>query len=159
MDKSSATQNNDGAIRELSRRLTEVNEELEAEKKKGLMILDEVTMEELRKNEMKRADELMVETSSSSSFLAINSIRPARRDEGGSTSIILMDFLWILGLGTIKEAVTFITLELQVRIRKQVTADSGVPPIRCPYPSRLINFEQGIFLSSPRNRSSSPYRL
>ncbi|KAJ4973821.1 hypothetical protein NE237_006995 [Protea cynaroides] len=47
IDKSSATQNNDGVIHELSRRLTEVNEEVEAEKKKGLMILDEVKKEKV----------------------------------------------------------------------------------------------------------------
>ncbi|KAJ4972014.1 hypothetical protein NE237_005113 [Protea cynaroides] len=119
IDRSSAIQNNDAAIRELSRRLTKVNEKLEAEKKKGLMILDKVkkkkvlqfwweepidkldvneskqlkvAIKELRKNAMKRADELMMEASSSSSFLTINPILlgviPARLDERGSTSII-----------------------------------------------------------------------
>ncbi|KAJ4959211.1 hypothetical protein NE237_026322 [Protea cynaroides] len=113
-----AQSNNDGSIRELSQRLTEVNEELETEKKRGLMIPDElkkgkmqqfwweepidkldmnelrqvkVAMEKLRKNVMKRA-EMMEAASSSSSFLAINSdplgMIPARQDEGGTTSII-----------------------------------------------------------------------
>ncbi|KAJ4959251.1 hypothetical protein NE237_026362 [Protea cynaroides] len=133
MDRSSVTQNNDGAIRELSRRLTEVNEELEAEKRKGLMILDEVkkekmpqfwweqpidkldvndlkqlkmAIEELRKNAMKRAEELMMmEASSSSSFLAFNPVPlgviPARQDERGSTSIIPHGFSLDFGFGNI----------------------------------------------------------
>ncbi|KAJ4957510.1 hypothetical protein NE237_024621 [Protea cynaroides] len=134
VDRSSIAQNNnDGsAVRELSRRLTEVNEELETEKKKGLMILDDqfkkeklhqfwweepidkldvnelrqvmVAMEELRKNVMKRADQMMETASSSSSFLAINSVPlgviPARQDEGGTTSIIPQaGFYWDFGFG------------------------------------------------------------
>ncbi|KAJ4958358.1 hypothetical protein NE237_025469 [Protea cynaroides] len=134
VDRSSIAQNNnDGsAVRELSRRLTEVNEELETEKKKGLMILDDqlkkeklhqfwweepidkldvnelrqvmVAMEELRKNVMKRADQMMETASSSSSFLAINSVPlgviPASQDEGGTTSIIPQPgFYWDFGFG------------------------------------------------------------
>ncbi|KAJ4958355.1 hypothetical protein NE237_025466 [Protea cynaroides] len=136
VDRSSvvAQNNNDGSIRELSRRLTEVNEELETEKKRGLMIQDElkkekekvhqfwweepidkldvnelrqvkVAMEELRNNVMKRADQMMeTAASSSSSFLAINSVPlgviPARQDEEGTTSIIPQGgFSWDLGFG------------------------------------------------------------
>ncbi|KAJ4958034.1 hypothetical protein NE237_025145 [Protea cynaroides] len=123
-----AQSNNDGSIRELSQRLTEVNEELETEKKRGLMIPDElkkgkmqqfwweepidkldmnelrqvkVAMEKLRKNVMKRA-EMMEAASSSSSFLATNSVPlgmiPARQDEEGTTSIIPQGgFSWDFG--------------------------------------------------------------
>ncbi|KAJ4958088.1 hypothetical protein NE237_025199 [Protea cynaroides] len=129
-----AQNNNDGSIRELSRRLTEVNEEPETEKKRGLMIQDElkkekekvhqhwweepidkldvnelrqvkVAMEELRNNVMKRADQMMeTAASSSSSFLAINSVPlgviPASQDEEGTTSIIPQaGFSWDFGFG------------------------------------------------------------
>ncbi|XP_042503730.1 agamous-like MADS-box protein AGL62 [Macadamia integrifolia] len=107
-------------VRELSRQFTEVSDELVVEKKREEILemkkekvapeiwweepIDELdlhelkqyrlAMEELRKNVIKRADDLaMEEASSLSSLLAINSVPlgviPARMDEGSTSSSVV----------------------------------------------------------------------